>query len=173
MNSALDDTESIRLQARLLAFGAENAAILGDVKEVHTRLSASEALLEQLPPLHEEFDRVGWLQWAGICALHLGQHELAITRLQQALEELPAQWIRRYVSTAIPLVCALARRKERAATLAMAQRTLPQLKALQARALTQEFLHCLHKDMLANFPQDTRCQAFVAEAERQLMLAGA
>ncbi len=169
--SQLDDTESIRLQARLLAFGAENAAILGDVKEVHARLNASESLLEQLPPLHEEFDRVGWLQWAGICALHLGQHELAITHLQQALDELPAQWIRRYVSTAIPLVCALARRKERAATLAIAQRTLPQLKALQARALTQEFLHCLHEDVLANFPQDTRCQAFVAEAEQQLMLA--
>src|SRR6266487_1541645 len=126
--SQLDDTESIRLQARLLAFGAENAAILGDVKEVHARLNASEALLEQLPPLHEEFDRVGWLQWAGMCALHLGQHELAITHLQQALDELPAQWIRRYVSTAIPLVCALARRKERAATLAMAHKTLPQLK---------------------------------------------
>jgi DNA-binding SARP family transcriptional activator len=167
------DTESIRLRARLLAFGAENAAILGDVKEVHTRLSASEALLEQLPPLHEEFDRVGWLQWAGICALHLGQHELAITRLQQALDELPAPWIRRCVSTAIPLACALARRKERAATLAIAQRTLPQLKALQARALTQEFLHCLVEDVLVNFPQDTQCQAFVAEAERQLMLAGA
>ncbi len=167
------DTESIRLQARLLAFGAENAAILGDVKEVHARLNASEALLEQLPPLHEEFDQIGWLQWAGICALHLGQHELAITHLQQALDELPAPWIRRYVSTAIPLVCALARRKERAATLAMAHKTLPQLKALQARALTQEFLHCLHEDVLANFPHDTRCQAFVAEAERQLMLAGA
>ncbi len=86
------DTESIRLRARLLAFGAETAAILGDVKEVHARLNVSESLLEQLPPLHEEFDRVSWLQWAGMCALHLGQHELAITRLQQALEELPAQW---------------------------------------------------------------------------------
>ncbi len=169
--SQLDNTESIRLRARLLAFGAENAAILGDVKEVHTRLHASESLLEQLPPLHEEFDRVGWLQWAGICALHLGQHELAITLLQQALDELPAQWIRRYVSTAIPLVCALARRKERAATLAIAQKTLPQLTAMQARALTQEFLHVLHEDVLANFPQDTWCQAFVAEAEQQLMLA--
>src|SRR6266699_693335 len=106
-------------------------------------------------------------------ALDLRQHELAITRLQQALDELPAQWIRRYVSTAIPLVCALARRKERAATLAIAQQVVPQLKALQARALTQEFLYCLHEDVLANFPQDTRCQAFAAEAERQLMLAGA
>ena len=167
------DTESIRLRARLLAFGAENAAIMGDVKEVHARLNASEALLEQLPPLHEEFDRVGWLQWAGICALHLGQHELAITRLQQALDELPAPWIRRYASTAIPLACALASRKEREATLAIAHKTVPQLKAMRARALTQEFIHCLHEDVLANFPHDKGCQAFVAEAERQLTLAEA
>ena len=165
------DTASIRLRARLLAFGAENAAILGDVNDVDARLSASEALLEQLPPLHEEFDRVGWLQWAGICALHLGQHELAITRLQQALEELPAPWIRRYVSTAIPLACALAPSKEREATLAIAHKTVPQLKAMRAQALTQEFLHCLHEDVLANFPHDKRCQVFVAEAERQLTLA--
>lgn len=52
-----DDTENIRLRARLLAFGAENAILTGTLKGAETRLDASKALLDFLPAPHEEFDR--------------------------------------------------------------------------------------------------------------------
>lgn len=164
------DTESVRLRARLLAFSAENAALLGDGKEVQTRLDASEALLEHLPGYHEEFDRVSWLQQAGTCALSLQHYDVAVTRLQQAFDELPAQWTLRTVSTAIPLARALTQQKERSRALAIARKTLPLVKSSQSPTLVQEFTTYLQAGLLASFPNDSDCQKFVAEAQRRLAM---
>src|SRR5262249_10929575 len=152
------DTETVRLRARLLAFGAENAALVGHSEEVQVRLSASEELLEQLCTPHEEFDRIGWLQWTGICALQLGQFELAIKRLQQSLNELPAQWARRYIATAIPLARALARVQERDRAFTIAQKTLPYVQTMSAKIFIQDFARFLHDDLLKNFSNDEECQ---------------
>lgn len=165
------DTESIRLRARLLAFGAENAALMDEEKQVQARLHASEELLEHLPELHEEFDRVSWLQQAGVCALTLGQHDLAVKQLRQALDELPSQWTLRYVPTALSLAGALIHRGELDEALTLAQRTLPIVKGAQAPALTREFTDYLLKGVLAQYPNDTRCRAFVRESQQQLALA--
>ncbi|MFL5665874.1 MAG: hypothetical protein ACJ8BW_31695 [Ktedonobacteraceae bacterium] len=164
------DSEHLRLRARLLAFGAENASLRGDVNDVQTRLDSSELLLAYLPTLHEEFDRLSWLQASGICALNLGHPTLAIQRLQPAIDELPVQWARRYISTALPLARAFASIKEQKATLAVAQKMVPLLKALQAKTLSRAFEHYLREDVLANFPHDAHCQAFYAEARQQLAL---
>jgi tetratricopeptide (TPR) repeat protein len=166
-----NDIESVRLRARLLAFSAEIAALLNDEEEVQRRLSASEALLEHLPGYHEEFDRVSWLQQAGTCALSLRQYEVAVTRLRQALDALPAQWTLRSVSTVIPLASALTRLHELDEALVIARKTLPIVKSLQSPALTQGFTHYLHTELLNSFPNDRRCQAFVVEAQQQLALA--
>jgi tetratricopeptide (TPR) repeat protein len=166
-----EDTESIRLRARLLAFGAENAALLGQSGEVQRRLDASEELLEYLPGAHEEFDRTSWLQQAGTCALSLKHYDLATQRLQQALDELPAHWTLRSVSTAIPLASAFARQKERNRALAIAEQTVPVVQASQSLSLIREFKSFLQEDLLACFPSDRRCQTFVAEVQQQLALA--
>ncbi len=169
--SCCEDTESIRLRARLLAFSAENAALLGQTKEVERRLEASENLLEYLPGAHEEFDRTSWLQQAGTCAYSLKQYDLAIERLQQALDELPAEWTLRSVSTAIPLASAFTRQKERDRALAVAEHTLPVVKLSQSPTLTRAFTIYLQEEFLTSFPKDSRCQSFVTEAQRQLTLA--
>jgi tetratricopeptide (TPR) repeat protein len=169
--SSQQDTESIRLRARLLAFSAENAALLGQSGEVQRRLDASEDLLEYLSGAHEEFDRTSWLQQAGTCALSLKQYDLAVERLQQALDKLPTHWTLRSVSTAIPLASALTRQKERHRALALAEQTLPLIQVSQSPTLVQEFLSYLHEDLLACFPTDSRCHTFVAQAQQQLALA--
>jgi len=171
LTSPQSDTESLRLKARLLAFKAENAAITGDVQDVPFQLNASKELLVHLSPSHEEFDRVGWLQWSGICALHLGQHELAIEHLQQALDELPAHWTRRSVATAIPLARAFAQIHDRKRTLAIAEQALPNIKALHAETYMQDFVSYLYKDLLTNFPNDEYCQTFTTKTQQQLVLA--
>lgn len=165
------DTESLRLQARLLAFGAENAAIIGDERGAETRLAASERLLEHLPAPHVEFDHASWLQQAGMCALHLDQNEVAARRLQQALNELPAHWALRYVSTAIPLAKAYARVSELDESLKIVEATVPIVRSIQAPALTQEFQSFLAVELPKSFPHNERCRAITAEAQRQLAVA--
>ncbi|HLG79147.1 MAG TPA: helix-turn-helix transcriptional regulator [Ktedonobacteraceae bacterium] len=165
------DTESIRLRARLLAFSAENAALLGEKGEVQARLDASERLLEYLPGYHEEFDQVSWLQQAGTCALNLKEYDVAVTRLQQAFNELPPQWILRVVSTAIPLARALIQQGELNRAFALAKKTLPIVRISQSPTLIQEFANYLQTELLASFCHDRSCQAFVAEAQQQLAIA--
>jgi tetratricopeptide (TPR) repeat protein len=165
------DIESIRLQARLLAFSAENAALLGDEKQVQARLDASEALLEYLPGQHEEFDRSSWLQQAGMCALSLKQYEPAATRLQQALDELPAQWTLRAVATAVPLATTLTRLGEWDEALAIAKKTIPVVKALHSPALTQQLQSYLQEELLTSFAHDEQSRSFVRDMQQQLALA--
>lgn len=168
--SEKQDTESIRLRARLLALGAENAALMGEEKLVHARLHASEELLDYLPGLHEEFDRASWLQQAGTCALTLGQYDSAAEQLRLALDELPPRWTLRYVPTALSLVGALMHMGELDKALALAQRTFPLVKGAQAPALTEEFTSYLQREVLTQYPNDMRCQAFVSEVHQQFAL---
>jgi len=165
------DTESIRLQARLLAFGAENAALLGDARGAESRLAASERLLEHLPAPHEEFDRASWLQQAGICALHLKQNDTAAERLQQALDELPAQWSLRYISTALPLIKAYTSMRELDEALRIVEKTVPVVRSVQAPTLTTEFQSFLEIELPNCFTVNERCRAITPEALRQLAIA--
>jgi tetratricopeptide (TPR) repeat protein/DNA-binding XRE family transcriptional regulator len=169
--SQQDDRESIRLKARLLAFSAENAAILGNVDEVQARLSASEELLQHLPGQHEEFDRISWLQQAGNCALSLKQYDLARSRLQQALDEIPSQWALRFASTALSLASALAQMRELDEAIKVAKRALPTVSSVQSSSLIREFASYLQTELLANFPSVEQCRTFVVDAQQKLAIA--
>jgi transcriptional regulator with XRE-family HTH domain len=165
------DTESIRLQARLLACGAENAALIGDVRGSESRLDASERLLGHFPAPHEEFDHASWLQQAGMCALHLQQHNVAAEQLQLALNELPAHWALRYVSTAVPLAKAYARISELDKALRIVETTIPIVRSIQAPTLTQEFQSFLEIELPKSFPDNERCRTITTEARQKLALA--
>jgi len=165
------DTESIRLQARLLAFGAENAALLGDMRGSESRLHASERLLEHLPAPHEEFDHASWLQQAGVCALHFQQNDIAASRLEQALSQLPVQWALRYISTAVPLAMAYTRMRELDEALRIVEKTVLIVRSVQAPALTQEFQSFLEMELPKTFPENERCRMITLEAKQQLALA--
>ncbi len=166
--SQQQDIESIRLRARLLAFAAENAALSGDKKETQSKLHASEQLLEHLLDPHEEFDRNSWLQTVGICALHLGQYDIASTRLRQSLNALPQHWRLRYLSTAVPLATTLIRMKKLEEALALAQQMLPVIQIVQSAKLARQFIHYLQAELVICFPNNNECLSFTKEAQRKL-----
>ena len=168
--SQQSDIESLRLQARLQAFIAEIATLTGNVAEGERRLHVSEALLDYLPGIHEEFDRGCWLQQAGGCALNVGHYTLAIEYLQQALDETPLQWVLRYVSTTLLLAKAFASIKEPQKSIALTRKILPVIKSVQIEALTKDFMGYLQKDIIANFSDDKYCQDFVSEVHNLLAL---
>ena len=164
------DCESLRLRARLLTLGAENEALLGHKEETQIRLAEAKTLLEYLPELHEEFDRVSWLQSAGECALTLKNYDQSLTYLQQAVDELPQQWTLRRASTLISFAQAFTRLKKAKQALAVAQQTLPLIVSIQAPLLKQKFGHYLQAELLAAFPNNSSCQQFVVEAHNHLAL---
>jgi len=164
--------EAIRLRAHLLASGAENAAYLGDVKNVEAKLTLSEDLIKDLPA-HEEFDHASWHQHAGACALILAHHDNAIRHLQQAMDELPPQWTLRHATTLMPLALAYARRQERDASLAIAEKAIPAISALNAPSLSKQFVEYMQKEFIGAFPGDPHIHTFVAETQNRLLPAKA
>lgn len=168
--SRQSDIESIRLRARLFAYSAESAALIGDEKDMQIRLATSKELLEYIPGNHEEFDHSSWFQHAGTCALNIGHYDLAVTQLQQAINGLPVEWTLRYLSTSLSLARAFACLKELDETLAIAYKILPVITSIQAALLKQKFLHYLQSDLLGNFPDDKRCQTLLTQARQQLAL---
>lgn len=167
--SSQGEREHVRLRARLLALSAECMALLGDVSGAYERLHASETFLSLLLEPHEEFDRIGWLQQAGICALHLHDYPLAIQQLQLALDQLPPQWILRSIATAIPLAKALTAAREVGRTIKVIQRTMPLICSVQASVFTQQFVAYLEQDVLKHFPDDERCYRLAINARQQLV----
>jgi hypothetical protein len=141
---------------------------MGDVSGAQERLQASEAFLVSLSEPHEEFDAIGWLQQAGICALHLHDYPLAIQRLQCALDQTPSHWILRSIATAIPLAKALTRAHEVGKAIEVAQRAIPLITSAQASVFTRKFVTYLEQDLLKHFPDDKRCQRLVIETRQQL-----
>lgn len=158
---------SLRLHARLLASGAQNAASIGNAQQASAMLGASEALLDQMPGPNEEFDRAAWLETTAVCALHLGQVDTAIHRFQEALDALPVTWVARRLFATIGLAGALAERREREAMLMTVQPVISSLKAMQAQELTHHFVGSL-RQLQSCFPNDREFQDFVDESARCL-----
>jgi tetratricopeptide (TPR) repeat protein len=166
--SEQSDPQSTRLRARLLASGATSAASLHDAERSAAMLHASEALLDEIPALHEEFDRAAWLADAGICSLRLGDVALAVTRLRQAVNGTPQQWVARHVLATLGLAGALACSRDRDETLAVSKSLIPRLAATRSRELTDHVVRFLREGLMASFPDDRQCRALLGEAEASL-----
>ncbi len=166
--SQQENVESIRLRAHLLASGAESAAYKGDVKHVQAKLSASEDLLKDLPA-HEEFDHASWHQHARACALILKQYDTAIAHLQLALAELPAQWTLRHATTLMPLTLAYARRQERDASLAIAEKAIPVISAINSPSMSRQFVAYIRQELLDAFPTDPQINMFITDTQQRLL----
>lgn len=168
--SSQQNIETTRLQAHLLASGAENAAYLGDVRDVRAKLAASERLLKDLPP-HEEFDHACWHQHAGACALILGQYDDAISHLQQAMDELQPQWTLRHATTLMPLTLAYARKQDKEASLEIAEKAIPSITALNSPSLSSQFVGYVRQELIGSFPGDSHIQTFVEDTQQRLIPA--
>ncbi|HJT58362.1 MAG TPA: hypothetical protein VJ761_17790 [Ktedonobacteraceae bacterium] len=167
--SAQSDVESIRTRADILASSAEVAALMGDEKEVQSKLSSSEKLLDYLSDPHEEFDRAGWYQVAGVCAIHLKQNDLAVKQLQQAREFLPPQWILHNANTLMALVTAYAFTGEQNASFEAVEEVIPLIKTLNAPGIARQFVQYINCALLESFPNDTRVKALLIDKQQQLL----
>lgn len=168
--SQRDDQECIRLRARLYAFSAENTSLMRQIHETERRLHLSESFLERLPATNEEFDRVSWLQHAGTCATSLGRYTLAVEQLQEALNQLPSQWLLRSIATSLPLATALLHTKQLQQSLHVARRALRDVVAVQSQVTTQRLVTYLHNSS-TNFAGNIQYEEFVHEAKQQLALS--
>jgi tetratricopeptide (TPR) repeat protein len=164
-----DDPESTRLTARILASAATTAANLQEGDRAMSLLHASQALLDELPARHEEFDRAAWLAEAGTCSLLLDPSDRATTLLQQAVNDTPPEWVARHALTAVALAGALIRSRDRDAALAVTRGVIPGLRMMRSRELTDHFIRFLRIGLLPAFPGDRECAALFHEAEETFL----
>jgi tetratricopeptide (TPR) repeat protein len=158
------DEKYLRLQAHLLANWADSAAAIGEHAITQKKLERSAELLDRISP-KQEFDKASWLQMAGKCALMRGDHIGAIHECEQALIELPQNDIFRQTITFIPLAIAHARNRDRDASLAVAEKTLPSLQALNAPITNKLFIEYIRDDLVAAYPHDSRVRSFVTDIQ--------
>ncbi|GHO42446.1 helix-turn-helix domain-containing protein [Ktedonospora formicarum] len=150
-------------KAHLLANWAYNAALLQDYAIVREKLEESRRLLEGLSP-NEEFDHSNWHLIAGNCALMNGRYNEAITHFEQALRHIPTRWHSRRVLTLLPLAEAYARKREKEASLEMAQKAASEVHLLSSRMLSERFLE--YQGVLSEtFPRDRTVSTFIAQAK--------
>jgi tetratricopeptide (TPR) repeat protein len=161
------DEASVRLKAHLLACWAENAAKLRNKHIAEKKLESSEALLDHLPP-NEEFDRTKWHQQAGNCAMTNGDYTVASSHFRKALVTLPQHWTLRHAITLVPLAVAYARLRERDKSLEVAEKAVPVLVAMNATLMHKQFSAYVQHDLLHAFPNDSKVQRFIADAQQRL-----
>ncbi|MGB8343549.1 MAG: hypothetical protein WCD86_01630 [Ktedonobacteraceae bacterium] len=164
-----EHVDYIRLHAHLLALSAENAAHMVDLDNTQRYLDASAAYLQYLPDHNEEFDRASWSHYAGICATHLGQYDLAIQRLEYSRDKLAPGWNLRYAIILTSLVIAYAMAKERDKSVATAEQTISVLKTIQAPRLNRQFIEYAQCSLISSFPGDKQIRTLIDEASRQLL----
>ena len=168
--SSQNSHECVRTTAHIHASSAELAAQMNDVNDTYRHLDASEALLEYLPGPHEEFDRAGWYATAGVCAIHLKKHKTATEHLQKTVESLPPHLIFRRVIILIPLVMAYANVKERDASLATAEETIPLINIMNASGINRQFVAYTTYSLTEAFPCDSKVREFIDGIQHQILL---
>ncbi len=161
------DKARVRLKAHLLACWADNAMMLHDDRTTQEKLDAAEAYLDQLMP-NEEFDRAAWLLIAGKYAFNTRNYAAAKNCFEDALTELPEQWLLRRAMTATGLAMAYARMGERDSSLTIAGDLVPLIRTINAQMTNRWFTEYLQQDLLGIFPSDREVQSFVANTRRQL-----
>jgi len=141
--------------------------MLHDDRTTQEKLDAAEAYLDQLMP-NEEFDRAAWLLIAGKYAFNTGNYAAAKNCFEDALTELPEQWLLRRAMTATGLAMAYARMGERDSSLTIAGDLVPLIRTINAQMTNRWFTEYLQQDLLGIFPSDREVQRFVADTRRQL-----
>jgi len=161
------DETLVRTKAHLLACWADNAMTIGEGTIAQEKLDASAQLLDQIS-LNEEFDRATWLQFAGKFALATGDHETAICYYEQALAELPPQWLIRQAFILTPLMVAYACMRDRTLSLDMAEKAVATISALNAPIINKQFMASVRLGLLEAFPNDIQIQKFVTGLPHRL-----
>jgi tetratricopeptide (TPR) repeat protein len=162
-----DDEEHARSKAHLLACWADSAMQMRDHVTAQKRLEEAAMFLDHINR-SEEFDKASWLQLAGKNALLIGDPATAIGYCEEALAELPTNWVVRITGVSVPLAMAYARIGERDESLKVARKALPVIRTMNAPMSNKHFAEYIQKDLLALSSNDKTIQAFVQDVKRQL-----
>jgi tetratricopeptide (TPR) repeat protein len=163
----LDTTEGDlfpHTRAHLLANWAYNAGLLQDQAVVREKLSASKKVLDRFDYDNDpEFDIATWHQLAGKCVLMEGHYNTAIQHFEESLTRIPDQWHGRRALSLLPLAEAYAHKRDREATLAVAEQATHDIKSADSRMLKHRFQE-YQQVLLSTFPHDRVVRSFVAQA---------
>jgi tetratricopeptide (TPR) repeat protein len=159
--------EHYRLKAHLLACWADSAMQLRSHTVAQRKLEEAATDLGYINS-NEEFDRASWLQLAGKNALMAGDPATAIRYCEEALAELPSNWVVRITGVLVPLAMAYARIGERDASLDAAKKAIPVLSTMSAPMSNKHFAEYIQHDLqplsssndrvILEFVQDVRYQ---------------
>jgi len=150
-------------RAHLLANWAYNAGLLQDQAVVREKLRASKKELDRLDYENDpEFDIAGWHQLAGKCVLMEGHYNTAIQHFEESLKRIPPHWHGRRALSLLPLAEAHAHKREREASLAVAEQATHDIQAADSRMLKHRFQEYQHV-LLSTFPHDRVVRNFVTQ----------
>jgi DNA-binding SARP family transcriptional activator len=159
---------AMRLKAHLLSCWADSAMMLHDDRITQEKLDEAQAYIDPGVP-NEEFDRAAWLLIAGKYAHNMRNYTAAKVYFEEALTEIPEQWLLRRAMTAMGLAMAYARMRERDCSLTIAKDLALQIKTIDAQMTNQWFSDYLQQDLLGAFPTDKQVQRFVSDTRQQLL----
>jgi len=149
-------------RAHLLANWAYNAGLLQDQAIVREKLHASKKVLESLDCDNDpEFDMAGWHQLAGKCVLLEGHYSAAIKHFEESLTHIPAQWHERRALSLLPLAEAYAYKRDKEASLAVAEQTTDDIRMVDSPMLKHRFME-YQQILLTTFPHDRAVRNFIA-----------
>ncbi len=158
-----DGTLFPHTRAHLLANWAYNAGLLQDQAVVREKLRASKKELDRFDYKNDpEFDIAEWHQLAGKCVLLEGHYNTAIQHFEESLKTIPTQWHGRRALSLIPLAEAHAHKREREASLAIAEQATSDIQAADSRMLKHRFQEYQHI-LLTTFPHDRVVRNFVTQ----------
>jgi tetratricopeptide (TPR) repeat protein len=158
-----DETLFPHTRAHLLANWAYNAGLLQDQAVVREKLRASKKELDRFDYKNDpEFDIAEWHQLAGKCVLLEGHYNTAIQHFEESLKTIPTQWHGRRALSLIPLAEAHAHKREREASLAIAEQVTVDIQAADSRMLKHRFQEYQHV-LLTTFPHDRVVRNFVTQ----------
>jgi len=150
-------------RAHLLANWAYNAGLLQDQAVVREKLRASKKELERLDYDNDpEFDIAEWHQLAGKCVLMEGHYNAAIQHFEESLKSIPTHWHGRRALSLLPLAEAYAHKRDREASLAVAEQATHDIQSADSRMLKHRFQEYQHV-LLSTFPHDRVVRSFVTQ----------
>jgi tetratricopeptide (TPR) repeat protein len=155
-----DDQYSMPTQAHLFGLWADNAMMMREYDLARQKLDETAKLLD--PHCHDqEFDQSSWYELRGKYAYLTGDYTAAAHWYEQALQELPAEWVIRQALVLAPLISTYTILQDRDASLATVEK-VAQIASMLNTSLMRKSLAQALEGILIVFPYEARLKATVS-----------